>query len=196
MWKWLGGCLGVVIVLLIALFWWSMRTIRNSAEPDGSISVMIGAPPQRVFASMANGDSVGTWMAQGSTVITNRTGPLQPGDVLRIRFRGTSRDALSWHVAEVVPDRLLVLQLRSDASGQVVATRRDSLSIAGDSTRVSSRLSSPLLTGPAPNVDSSQPDDGALHDMTSGLVLSMFRMQSKVELTNLKHHIEGRGSNN
>ena len=195
MWKWLGGCLGLVIVLFILLFWWSMRTIRNSAEPDGSIAVMIGAPPARVFASMSNGDSIPTWMAQVSTVITSRRGPLRAGDTLRIRLRGMSRDALSWHVTEVVPDRLMVLQLKSDSSGQVVATRRDSLAVAGDSTRVSSRLVSPLLSGSAPAVDSVQAGD-AMAGMTSSLILSMFRMQSKVELTRLKDRIEGRGRNN
>lgn len=191
MWKWIGGCLGLVIVLFIVLFWWSMRTIRNSVEPDGSISVMIGAPPERVFASMSHGDSLAAWMAQGSTVLASRKGPLQPGDTVRIRLRGMARDALSWHVAEVVPNRLLVLQLRSDSAGKVVATRRDSLSLAGDSTRVSSRLLSPLGVASVPTIDSAAGGDG-MFDMASNLVLPMFRMQSKVELTRLKDHIEGR----
>jgi uncharacterized protein YndB with AHSA1/START domain len=189
MWKWLGGCLIVVVVLFVVLFWWSMRTIRNSTAPDGSVSVMIGAPPERVFASMSNGDSVATWMAQGNTVLSTRSGRLQPGDMLRIRFRGTSRDALSWEVGQVVPNRLLVLHLKSDSTGQAVATRRDSISAEGDSTRVSSRLISPMLPASGPAADSGS--DDALYDMTSGLVLSMFRLQSKVELTRLKERIEG-----
>lgn len=190
MWKWLGGCLLVVVVLFVALFWWSMRTIRNSTDPDGSVSVMIGASPERVFASMSDGDSVSTWMAQGSTVLTTRSGRLQPGDMLRVRLPGMSRDALSWQVGEIATDRLVVLQLRSDSTGQVVATRRDSISAEGDSTRVSSRLLSPML--PASGEVKGSGGEDPLYDMTSNLVLSMFRLQSKVELTRLKDRIEGR----
>ncbi len=187
MWKWLGGCLIVVVVLFAFLFWWSLRTIRESTEPDGSVAVMIGAPPERVFASMSSGDSIVTWMAQGNTVITTRRDKLQPGDMLRVRFQGMPRDAMSWQVAEVVPNVRLVLQL-SDSSGRAVAMRRDSISRQGDSTRVSSRLVSPLLDGSARSRDSSD----AIFDMTSSLVLSMFRMQSKLELTRLKDRIEAR----
>lgn len=189
MWKWLGGCLVVVVVLFVFLFWWSLRTIRNSTEPDGSIAVMIAAPPERVFASMSSGDSLSTWMAQGNTVITPRRELLQPGDMIRIRFQGMPRDAMSWQVAEVVPNVKLVLQL-SDSTGRALATRRDSISVQGDSTRVSSRLTSPMLDNPA-SLDTSAAGSDALFDMTSNLVFSMFRMQSKMELTRLKERIEG-----
>ena len=90
----------VVVVLFVFLFWWSLRTIRNSTEPDGSIAVMIAAPPERVFASMSSGDSLSTWMAQGNTVITTRRELLQPGDMIRIRFQGMPRDAMTWQVAD------------------------------------------------------------------------------------------------
>ena len=189
MWKWLGGCLVVVVVLFVFLFWWSLRTIRNSTEPDGSIAVMIAAPPERVFASMSSGDSLSTWMAQGNTVITTRRELLQPGDMIRIRFQGMPRDAMSWQVAEVVPNVKLVLQL-SDSTGRALATRWDSISVQGDSTRVSSRLTSPMLDNPA-SLDTSAAGSDALFDMTSNLVFSMFRMQSKMELTRLKERIEG-----
>jgi uncharacterized protein YndB with AHSA1/START domain len=188
MWKWLGGCAIVVVVLFVFLFWWSLRAIRNSTEPDGSVAVSIGASPERVFASMSSGDSIATWMAQGNTVITSRRDRLQPGDVLRIRIQGMPRDAMRWQVAEVVPNVRLVLQL-SDSTGRAVAIRRDSLSAHGDSTRVSSRLLSPLL-GTAPP-DSPEAGSDAIVDMTSSLILSMFRMQSRLELTRLKERIEG-----
>ena len=190
MWKWLGGCLIVVVVLFVVLFWWSLRTIRENTEPDGSIAVTIGAPPERVFASLASADSLPTWMAQGNTVVTTRRGLLERGDMIRVRFQGMPRDAMAWQVAEVVPNVRVVLQL-SDSSGRAVALRRDSLSRQGDSTRISSRLVSPLLDGSARASDSSAAGGDAIFDMTSSLVLSMFRMQSKLELTRLKERIEG-----
>ena len=191
MWKWLGGCLVVCIVVAVLFFWWSLRSIQDAVGPDGSISVMIGAPPERVFASLATGDSLGTWMAEGSTLVSSRRGRLEPGDVLRIRIRGTSRDALSWYVTEVVPNVVVALQLRSDSTGGIVATRRDSLSAAGDSTRVSSRLLSQRQEVHAPSAgDTVRATDG-IAGVTANVLLSMFRIQSRAELSRLKARIEG-----
>ena len=62
----------------------------------------------------------------------------------------------------------------------------------GDSTRVISRIVSPLLQPASPS-DSVDPATGAVFDMTSTLVLSMFRMQSKMDLQRLKARIESSG---
>jgi uncharacterized protein YndB with AHSA1/START domain len=151
---------------------------------------MIGAPPERVFASLATGDSLTTWMAEGSSLEMTRRGRLEPGDFLRIRIRGTGSGALSWHVTEVVPNRLVALQLRADSTGEIVATRRDSLSVEGDSTRVSSRLVSQLLEPSARSPgDSVRVSDGVA-DVTATMILSMFRLQSKAGLERLKSRIE------
>ena len=190
MWKWLGGCLLVCIVLVILLFWWSLKSIQDSVAPDGSISVMIAAPPERVFASMATADSLPSWMSEGSSLEATRRGRLEPGDVLRMTIRGTDKGALSWHVTEVVPNRLVALQLRADSIGEIVATKRDSLSVEGDSTRVSSRLVSQLLERrvASPN-DTVRASDG-IADVTATMILSMFRLQSRSGLERLKSRIE------
>lgn len=192
MWKWLGGCLIVVIVLAVGGFWWAFRSIQDSTAPDGSISVTIGAPPSRVFASLAHGDSLAAWMADGNKVLTARHGPLQPGDTIAIRIPGMNSDAIRWRVAQVIPNRLMVLEVASGASGGPVASKRDSLVEEGDSTRVISRILSPMLQPVSP-ADSVDPAAGAVFDMTSTLVLSMFRMQSKMDLTRLKERIESSG---
>src|SRR5687767_11210020 len=105
--KWVGGCLVVVIVLVIGGSWFALRTMRESLAPDGSVRVAISATPQRVFASLADGDSVRTWMAQGNTVTATRRGRFQPGDSIRITLRttlGMSPEPMIWEVKEVVPD--------------------------------------------------------------------------------------------
>ena len=189
MWKWLGGCLVVVIVLAVGGFWWAFRSIEESTAPDGSISVTIGASPSRVFASLAHGDSLASWMADGNKVLTARHGPLQVGDTIAIQIPGTNRDAIRWRVAQVIRDQLMVLDITSASSGGPGASKRDSLVAEGDSTRVVSRIVSPLL-GPVSPSDSMSPSTGAVFDMTTTLVLSMFRMQSKMDLTRLKERIE------
>ena len=184
MWKWLGGCLIVVVVLIIVGFLWAYQTMQSSLSPDGSARITVAATPARVFASLTHGDSVPTWMAQGNTVTPSRHGPLQPGDTLRVQMRATPgipSQQMIWHVKEVVPDRLIVLRLVADTSQMIVGMRRDSLVAMGDSTM----LVSTLVSGA-----SGKPD--GLLGLGSDLMLSMLRMQSKLDLDRLKARIEQR----
>ncbi|HEX6574299.1 MAG TPA: hypothetical protein VF042_04945 [Gemmatimonadaceae bacterium] len=181
--KWLGGCLVLVIVLIGVGSWYAMRSIRQSLEPDGSARVTIAATPQRIYASLSNGDSSATWMATGSTVIASRRGPLVVGDSIRIEMRqslGVGRPIV-WHVSELKPDQVVALQLMNETKTQVIATRRDSLVSIGDSTTVVSTITTALP-------DSVRNKAGMAGDM----MMSMFRIQSKLELQSLKARIEGR----
>ena len=182
--KWIGGCLVLVVVLIAGGSWFAMRSMRNSLGPDGSARVTIAAPPQRIYASMSNGDSLKTWMAQGSTVTTWHGGPLVVGDSIKVELRrslGMSQPPMIWIVRELVPDRVVALELTQGA-GRAIGVRRDSLVAAGDSTVVVSIVTSSL------NDSTKSSAAGVAGDM----VLSMFRLQSKLELQSLKARLEGR----
>lgn len=195
MWKWLGGCLLLIIVLIAGAMIWGYRTMKESLAPDGSASVTIHATPERVFASIAHGDSAATWMAQGSTVLPSRHGPLVAGDSLRIETQSripAPQHAMIWRVKEVLPNQLLVLELLSDSTHGILATRRDSISAVGDSTRVVTKIISSMLDSvtTAQNKSKAKSRDG-LTGMAPEFLLAMFRMQSKLELMRLKGRIEG-----
>lgn len=184
MWKWLGGCLVVVVILIVVGSLWMYQTMQSSLSADGSARVTVAASPSRVFASLADGDSILTWMSEGNTVTASRRGPLVPGDTLRIEMRSTPgmpSQRMRWQVKEVVPDRLLVFQLLTDGSQPIMAIRRDSLAVKGDSTMLVSTLVPG--TGGKP--------DGVL-GFGSDLMLSMLRMQSKLDLDRLKARLERR----
>ncbi len=188
MWKWIGGCLLIAVVFVVTALWWGFQSVQSSLMSDGSASVTIAGSPGRVFASLAHGDSLGTWMAQGNTVKTTRHGPLIIGDTLRVEMgAGTiATQSITWQVAEIVPDKLIAWRIRNDTSERLVLLRRDSLIVEGDSTRVVSRLVSPIIDQDAGS------GSGAL-GLTGKMMLSMFRMQSKLELMQLKARIEGAG---
>jgi uncharacterized protein YndB with AHSA1/START domain len=182
--KWIGGCLVLIIVLIAAASFWAMRTMKKSLAPDGSATVTIAATPSRVFASLANGDSVGAWMAPGNSITTARHGPLAPGDSIRIQLKaalGMTQPPITWHVVQVVPDQLLVLRMVGGSTRGLTAIRRDSLVAKGDSTSIVSSLTSATL-------DSLRKDKS---NVTGDMMLSMLRIQSKVELDMLKARIEG-----
>lgn len=187
--KWLGGCLVIVVVVIAAGSYWAMRTMRESLSPDGSAHVNVAALPPRVFASLANADSLPTWMAQGNTVTTSRHGLFQPGDTIRIQLRtslGMKQEPLVWTVTQVIPDKLIVRQLATRSTQRTMAIRRDSLAqIAVDSTAIISTLVSPLI-------DSLQRQRTT---MTGEMMVSMLRLQSKLELQSLKARIESKPAN-
>ncbi len=188
MWKWIGGCLLIAIVFVVAAIWWGFQSVQSSLMPDGSASVMIAGSPARVFASIAHGDSVATWMAHGNTVKTTRNGLLVPGDTVRVEMgAGTiATQSITWQVMEIVPDKLIAWRMRNDTSERLVLVRRDSLSLEGDSTRLVSRLVSPMM-------EQDSDSSSAALGLTGKMMLSMFRMQSKLELMQLKARIEGTG---
>ena len=182
--KWLGGCLLIAIVLIGVGSWYAMRSIRESLEPDGTARVTIAASPQRIYSSLSNGDSAATWRATGSTVTTSRRGPFAIGDSVRIEVKGSlgvGQRPIVWHVRELKPDQVIAMDLMNETGTHVIATRRDSLVANGDSTVVISAIYTMLP-------DSVQNRAGVAGDM----MMSMFRMQSKLELQSLKARIEGR----
>lgn len=194
MWKWLGGCLVVLVFLIVAGSWWGYQAMKNNLSPDGTDRIMIAGTPARVFAALANGDSVVKWMGQGNTISTTRRGPFAAGDSLQVTLRSKfnmARGAMTWEVKQVIPNALIAFELLSDSSHRVVAVRRDSLSAVGDSTSIVSKIVTPLLDSlqTARKSPKGSPGDAFL-GLTSDLILAAFRMQSKVDLLNLKAHIE------
>lgn len=182
MWKWIGGILLLVIVLVMGAAWWGYQKVASSFSPDGSVRVAIAATPARVFTSLSDADSAATWMAGGSTVFTGKHGTFVPGDSIRIEMRsvgGMRGRPVTWKVAEVVPGQAIAWQLASpDPKHKFTAVRRDSIAQLGDSTVVVSK------------VTSTTPATGTSEQM----VLSMFKVQSKLELMSLKARIEGRAT--
>jgi len=191
MWKWLGGCLVVVIVAIAVASWWGFKAMRDSLAPDGSARVAVAATPARVFSSLSHSDSIGTWMAQGSRVTTSRKGALAAGDTLRIELRSTAgfpSQRMTWQVNEVVPDRLLVLRLLSDSQQPIQALRRDSLVAIGDSTMIISRIEVDTRARAGPD-SAGKPGSPAL-GVGGEVMVQMLRMQAKLELEALKSRIE------
>jgi uncharacterized protein YndB with AHSA1/START domain len=179
--KWIGGCLIVVLILIAGGSYFAMRTMRQSLSSDGSARVAIHAPLARVFASLGSADSAATYMAAGNRITTNRRGLYQPGDSIRVELRATlgmNPAPMIWIVKEVVPDQRIVLEMNTVGKRPVTATRVDSVFAKGDSTIIVSRLA----TLP----------DSVRSSATADVMMTMFQMQSKLELESLKIRIEGR----
>ena len=174
----------LAVVLIGVGSWYAMRTIRESLEPDGSARVMIAAAPQRIYSSLSDGDSAVTFRATGSAVTASRKGPLAIGDSIRIEMKGSlgvGQRPIVWTIRELKPGQLVAMDLMNETRTHTIATRRDSLVAIGDSTMVISSIGTSL------------PDSvHARAGMAGDMMMSMFRIQSKLELQSLKARIEGR----
>jgi uncharacterized protein YndB with AHSA1/START domain len=195
MWKWLGGCLVVVLVVIAIGVYNGYRKLSQFSGPNKPETVTIGAPVPRVFASLANADSLSSWMAERMGVRAGHHGMLVRGDTLQVganmRFNIGKGEATRWIVSDVTPNELLALELRSDSSKRLVALRQFNLSAKGDSTLITSAVSTPGLDSMlARHRDTIKASDAFLSG-ASKLMMSSLRMQAHRELQLLKAHIEG-----
>jgi len=196
MWKWLGGCLVIVVVVVAIGFWTGYRKLSEFSGPNKPETVAIGAPASRVFASLANGDSLSTWMSERLGVRASRHGMLVTGDTIqmdtRLRFNiGKTSNASRWVVSDVKPDQMLSLEMRADTSNRLVAQRMYNLAAKGDSTLITSTVSTPGLDSMiAHRGDTIKASDAFISGATK-LMISSLRMQAHRELQLLKAHIEG-----
>src|SRR5258708_9965630 len=115
--KWVLGILGVGVVFVCVAAWYGYRKLQSFAG-QGPSSVTIGAPASRVFASIADADSLKEWRTEGLGIRSSRQGRLVVGDTLVVQNRGTtatnSRQSRStWVVSGVIPDVLLALEVRN-----------------------------------------------------------------------------------
>jgi uncharacterized protein YndB with AHSA1/START domain len=191
--KWMTGCL-VILVCLAVLVWFGYRKMMSVAAGP-SPSVVIKAPADRVFATLANGDSLPTWMSRGNVISVHRRGMLVPGDTVAIGTRqifGGRRARARWIVGEVIAPKILSLQLRDDSTGILFATRRDSLVAMGDSTRVVSDIVVANLDSLKTARGDTSEASRSMLQMTAKFITSAVRLESQFELKALKAHLEGK----
>ena len=189
MWKWIGGCMVVAAAIIAGGIWFGYRKIQTFANTkDPTARVTFAATPQRVFASLANGDSLGTWMGTGGSLSVARHGPLQAGDVIEVSTRaGTRRQTTRWTVREVRPGALFALDM-ADSTGRTIFSQRDSLVPNGDSTTVIATFAMPMMSGRLAN-DTGRRGGGAL-DVAMKLLAASMSMATELQLKVLKTHIE------
>jgi uncharacterized protein YndB with AHSA1/START domain len=195
MWKWIVGIVLVVIVGLAGTCWYAYQKLTAGGD---STTTTIGATPERIFASLADADSMPFWLGSRASVRASHPGPVTVGDTLRIdaaddSARG-SNSRITWIVSDVQPAKLLVMQIRSDSNDQVIATQRDSLVAVGDSTMLITTVASPLMDSlRAAHSDSVRGKlAGAAIGMGSKIMLGAFRTMSERSHQRLKARLEGK----
>lgn len=192
MWKWIVGGALVIVVLLAATCWIGYKKLTSGGD---SARVAIAATPDRVFISLADPDSMAMWMAAGSKIAASHHGILAIGDTLHVETGtpGRSHQQYTWIVRDISPGKLLALDMRADTSGNVFATRRDSLVAIGDSTIITSTIGSPMIESMRTRRgDTGGKVGGALLNFGSKMLISAFRVLSEHELKRLKARLEGR----
>jgi uncharacterized protein YndB with AHSA1/START domain len=189
--KWIAsGCL-VIIVVIGVVAYLGYRQLKTVAAAGPSVSVGIHAPATRVFASMSHTDSLPAWFAPNASIRTPKRGALALGDTLYLVGRRDSVPRMAWVVDTIVPNAILAMRWIALPSGMMLTRRRDSLSVSGDSTFVTSTVSSFLSDSLSAAKSRSGGVGGGMIDMTSTMGIAGARMQAEAEYKRLKTHIEG-----
>ena len=193
--KWLGGCLLIVVVVIGVGVYNGYRKLSQFSGPNKPETVAIAAPVPRVFASIANADSLSSWMAERMGVRASHHGMLVPGDTLQVganmRFNIGKSEAMNWVVSDIKPNQMLALEQRSDSSKRLVAVRQFNLTAQGDSTLITSVVTTPVLDSMRAHRSDTIKAKDAFIAGASKLMMSSLRMQAHRELQLLKAHIEG-----
>jgi uncharacterized protein YndB with AHSA1/START domain len=201
--KWLVGCLVVAVVVVGSLVWFGYRKFKAFTSEPPIVTVMVQAPAERVYAVLADADSMKVWRSV-IELRSSRRGLLQVGDTLYTRFRtvsmpqpGAAMQVDSGFqnnteiVTERVPNRLLVVSLVGDSTNTPMMVRRDSLVPHGDSTEVVTSFAIPASESMRESLDTTRTAERRLLDMSLQLVLTVARVQGRMEQRRLKAHVEG-----
>jgi uncharacterized protein YndB with AHSA1/START domain len=192
--KWiLGGC--ATLILIACIFAWiGYRKLKTYANEGPAATVTIMASPHRVFASLADPDSMADWRMDGAQMTAAHKGLLKAGDTLVVRNAtqsSTGRPArLNWVVTVVTMDQLVAFEA-VDTAGHAMMTRRDSVIGVGDSTRVISTIAAPMMDSIQARSGKSGPVAQGVMGMASTAMIAALRMSSDMELKRLKIMIEG-----
>ena len=192
MWKWIAGGVAFLLLLVAGTCYWGLRKF---SEGGGSTAVMIGASPDRVFASLADPDSLATWVDVGSMVSSSRHGLMQAGDSFRIarpaRKPGVGGDITTWQVVASVPGRSLTLRIANDSLGKVaIISRYDSLSVVGDSTRLSTTYAAEIMDSARRSTRDSSKGESAVLGFAQKLIIAAMRLATEQDLPRLKARVE------
>ena len=184
--RWIGGCAVVAVLLVVIGMCAGYRRISTMAGEGPEETVVIHAPAARVFAMVANADSLPEWRMEGLGIRASRAGLLQAGDsvVFQSSTPANRNIRSTWYVGAVVPNVLITFHLRN--GGRSMATRKDSVIALGDSTQIISSMVARLDSLAADSVSGS-----AMGEMSSKLFITAGRMQTRQELLRLKLRIEG-----
>jgi hypothetical protein len=192
MWKWIAGGILVVIVLLAGTCYYAYTKVTAGGD---TARIMIGASPDRVYASIADPDSLSTWVDLGSTITSERHGLLQAGDsfqVVRPPLKaGRSGESSSWKVVEANPGHSMSLLLANDSLLKVVRImRHDSLVAVGDSTRVSVTYGAEILDSTRLSAKDGGKGESAVMGFAQKMMVSAMRLAMDQDLQRLKARIE------
>ena len=170
--KWIGGCLGIGLALVLGVCYFAYKQVKGFAG-EGTPAIVIHVPAKRVFANIANADSLTEWRTEGLGIRSTRKGLLRAGDTVVMQMRGRmggDASRATWIVSDVKPNQLLAMDMLNNR-GTIVATRRDSIFAMGDSTMLVSEFN-PLGVKSGDSVS----------DTSGGLAMNMMRLASRAQL--------------
>lgn len=190
--KWIGGGCLVLLLCVGVVSYMGYRQMASLAAKGPSVSVAMAATPERVFATLASGDSIYTWgdPASGMSLRTTRSGPFEVGDTIFVTMRRDSVSRSVWIVDTIVPNVLIERRWVTLKGNMVLQRRRDSVAGAGDSTHVTSTITATIVDSATASRRQATGVSGGLLDMATTMGTAGARIEAEQQLRWIKAHIE------
>jgi uncharacterized protein YndB with AHSA1/START domain len=189
--KWIAsGCLVIIVVIAIVMYA-GYKKMQSIAAEGPSVAVAIHATPERIYAAMSHTDSLPAWFAPNATLRSTKKGALAIGDTIYMLNRRDTLGTTAWIVDTLVPNTVVAMRWVSIQNRMTITRRRDSLSVSGDSTLVTSTHTSFLTDSLAALRGRASGVSAGVLEMSSTMSVAGARLQAEAELKRLKAHIEG-----
>lgn len=192
MWKWIAGGVLVVIVLLAGTCYYGYRKLTAGGD---TLTVMIGATPDRVYASLADPDSLSTWVDVGSTITSSRHGLAQEGDTVNVTRppikSGRPGPSTSYVVLAADPGHSMTVKVAGDSLERFAKiTRHDSLVAVGDSTQLIITFAAEIVDPTRASVRDSGKGSQAVLGFAEKLTVAGLRLAMEQDVQRLKARVE------
>jgi hypothetical protein len=144
--KWILGIVLVIIVAVMGTCWYGYTKIT---EGGGTTAVTVATTPERAWQYFTMPDSFSTWQDSSTAVRFSTDSALAVGDTVWLESREQSasntRQRMMWVLERAEAPRLLVWAARDDSTRVEIVRRTDSLVAVGDSVRLVSSFTSPVM---------------------------------------------------
>ena len=189
--KWILGIVLVVIVAVMGTCWYGYQKITAGG---GTAAVTVATTPERAWHYFTVPDSFRVWQDSGATVRFSNDTLLAVGDTVWLSDREqavtNTRQRMMWVLERSEAPRLLVWAARDDSSKVEVVRRTDSLVAVGDSVRLVSSFTSPVMDSIRAS-DSVGGMGGRLLSGAGKIAAGAMRLLAEQDLARLKARLEG-----
>lgn len=187
--KWIAGIALGLVLLVIGTCWYGYSKITGGGD---TATVHVAVSAERGWAYISDPDSMAIWYESSAAITPRGSGPLAPGDTLRIRSSGSTpgtTQETAWLVESVDAPRRISYATMGDSTTPILRREDAIIPATGDSVAITSRIMLPDFS--ASVGDSAGRGTERMLEATGKIMTAAMRIAEQQRLERLKKYLEG-----